>query len=63
MTKTHSIQLVRLLRSNGQAVWVAKLGETVSAWDENPILALKMLAVVVPELAREAITDIQFSAS
>jgi hypothetical protein len=42
---------------------VAKYGETVSAWDENPVNALKMLAVVIPELHREAVTELSFSAS
>lgn len=63
MTKTHSIQLVRFVKTCGTPIWVAKLGETVSAWDENPINALKMLAVIVPELHREAVTEMSFSAS
>jgi hypothetical protein len=63
MTKTHSITLVRFVKTNGSPIWVAKYGETVSAWDENPVNALKMLAVVIPELHREAVTELSFSAS
>ena len=63
MTKTHSITLVRFVKSNGSPIWVAKYGETVSAWDENPVNALKMLAVIIPELHREAVTELSFSES
>ena len=63
MTKTHSITLVRFVKQDGSSLWVAKYGETVSAWNENPISALKMLGVIMPEIKREAITELSFSES
>lgn len=63
MTKTHSIHLVRFVKSCGSPIWVAKYGETVSAWDKNPINAIKMLAVIIPEIHREAIPEVNFSES